>query len=123
MPWTDDPVEVALMLQRATTVLCGGYNASYFCRSWWRLSGAGNGRRARRVAAAVLALTNLAFLVTSAAPVLPAGAGPPGPGGTLAPGGCRGHDGPHPAEPGQAIGGVHAGGFAETACLGLWAGV
>ena len=78
MPLTDDPVEVALMLQRASTILCSGYNASYFGRSWWRLSGAGNGRRARRVAAAVLALTNLAFLVTSASPVLPGGAWRPG---------------------------------------------
>ena len=78
MPWTDDPVEVALMLQRAVTVLCSGYNASYFARSWHRLNGVGNGRRARRVAAAVLALTNLAFLVTSAAPVLPGGAWRPG---------------------------------------------
>ena len=78
MPWTDDPAEVALMLQRAATILCGGYNASYFARSWWRLSGASNGRRARRVGAAVLALTNLAFLVTSVAPVLPGGEWRPG---------------------------------------------
>ena len=78
MPWTEDPVEAALMLQRAATVLCGGYNASYFGRSWWRLSSADNGRRARRVAAAVLALTNLAFLVTSATPVLPGEAWRPG---------------------------------------------
>jgi hypothetical protein len=73
-------VETILLLQRAITVLCGGYNLAHFARSWHGLgrrepkgldSGAGVGRRnGRRVAAAVLAITNLAFLVTGVMPLV-----------------------------------------------------
>ena len=79
-PGLGEPLEAIVLLQRSITLLCGGYNTVYFSRSWRRLgqwngragagdgAGGGNATRGKRIAAAVLALTNLAFLVTSVAP-------------------------------------------------------
>lgn len=86
---------MAVLLQRLLTVLFGGHNVVYFARYWRRLArrdmaegsqrglgGPPNARRGRRIAAAVLALTNMALMATGMAsfiaPSFPLNHGQPG---------------------------------------------
>ena len=86
MPWETDPMESVLLAQRAAIVLLGGYNAAHFGAMWRRMgrqgaaagegwpggtAAAGERRRGRRIGAAVLALTNLGFVLTSGAQLAP----------------------------------------------------